>query len=434
MTEIDVLKIISSNLTNRKTSSALSDYDVLCNNINYINTAFKSYIQLLNEIQKKISKEFECDASLNEKYKSDKDLNSILPIINRIVKNSIVVFEKFSNLTESDVRDGACNEYIQAKKFIHYNELITASRQLVDSLISDSYQLCLLEPKNINYHVLVSLSSFNKFASKSISNSIFNDDLKSVITKFEKIHYNKQKNSSITQCAHATFGSKVDYIKSIFGPFPKDSLSDDLKNMFKFASEFAHIGYTSTLFLSSDATDVVFFDEKNRPYLLSMENFSEIKYELLETACWALIGIYTPSILSCLKKILIEELYDKFKLIMMEISSEIEVKIKSRNSSYYFFIKEGLIGSDKDMVLPCICGRVNTIKPPHSRSEYSCKSCGSSFTLLTLEGDPKYIFTTQGPVKVVGCDCPAVEELPDDERDKLLNQWLSFMQEAQEKK
>jgi hypothetical protein len=101
--------------------------------------------------------------------------------------------------------------------------------------------------------------------------------------------------------AFTTFGSKVDHIKSIFGAFPKD-LSDDLKNIFKFSSEFTHIGYTSTLFTSSDAVDVIFCDEKERPYLLSMENFSEIKYELLETACWALIGIYTPSILACLKR------------------------------------------------------------------------------------------------------------------------------------
>jgi hypothetical protein len=63
------------------------------------------------------------------------------------------------------------------------------------------------------------------------------------------------------------------------------------------------------LFTSSDAVDVIFCDEKEWPYLLSMENFSEIKYELLETACWALIGIYTPSILACLKKTLKDESY-----------------------------------------------------------------------------------------------------------------------------
>ncbi|MWP48080.1 hypothetical protein [Gilliamella sp. Pas-s27] len=275
------------------------------------------------------------------------------------------------------------------------------------------------------------MSSFNKYASKSISNAMFNDDLRSALTEFENVPYNQWKNSSITQCAHTTFGSKVDHIKSILGAFPKDSLSDDLKNIFKFSSEFTHIGYTSTLFTSSDAADVIFIDEKKRPYLLSMENFSEIKYELLETACWALIGIYTPSILACLKKILKEESYDKFELIMMKISSVIKRKIKSRNSLYYFFIKDGLIGSDKDMVLPCVCGRINTIKPPHESSEYSCKSCGSSFKLIALSDDPKYIFTSNGPVKVIGCDCPEIEDLPDNERKKLFNQWLSYMQKEE---
>lgn len=432
MTDIEILKIISRHLTDKKNSSALSDYDVLCNNINYLNTAFKSYLQLLSYSQEKISEEFESDASLNEKYQSDKDLNSILPIINRIVKNSIVILKKYSALTKSDVREGVTMEniHLQAKRFDHYNELITASRQLVDSLISDSYQLCLLEPKNINYHVLVSLSSFNKYASKSISSTMFNDDLRLALTEFESFSQNQWKNSSITQCAHTTFGSKVDHIKSTLGGFTKESLSDDLKNIFKFSSEFTHIGYTSTLFTSSDAVDAIFCDEKKRPYLLSMENFSEIKYELLETACWALINIYTPSILACLKKTLKEDIYRQFELTMTMMSTVIKRKIKSRNSKYYFFIKDGLIGSKKDMILPCVCGRVNIIKPPHESHKYGCKSCGSSFTLYSLEGDPKYIFTTNGPVKVIGCDCPEIEDLPDDERNKLFNQWLIYMQEA----
>jgi hypothetical protein len=106
--------------TNKKNSSALSDYNVLCNNINYLNTAFKSYLQLLSETQEKISKEFESDTSLNEEYKSDKDLNSILPIVNRIVKNSIVVFEKFSNLTKSDIREERqYGKYPYARKKVH---------------------------------------------------------------------------------------------------------------------------------------------------------------------------------------------------------------------------------------------------------------------------------------------------------------------------
>lgn len=431
MTDIDILKIISNNLTNKKNSTALSDYDVLCNNIHYLNTAFSDYTSILSSTQIEILASFQNDDLLNDDYKSDKDLNAILFIANRIIKNGVVIFRKFSDLTKPDDRENITFSNIneKAKTFRDYNELITASRQFFDSLISDSYQLCLLEPKSINYHVLVSLNSFNKYATESISRTIFNDELRNALSELEALPYNQWKNSSITQCQHTTFGSKVDYLKSILGEYPKTSLADDLKNIFKFSSEFTHIGYTSTLFTNSNAADVVFGDEKGVPYLLSMENFSEIKYELLESACWALISIYTPSILACLKKTLIQSSFEKFEKKLVNLTTIIQRKIKTRNSEYYFFIKDGLLGSTKDMVLPCICGRVNIIKPPHKSHLFGCKSCGSSFTLIALSGDPKYVFTGSGPVKVIGCECPEIEELPDNEREELFKQWLSHMQD-----
>jgi hypothetical protein len=48
------------------------------------------------------------------------------------------------------------------------------------------------------------------------------------------------------------------------------------------------------------------------------------------------------------EKDLKDESYDSFELIMTKMSSVIKMKIKSRNSLYYFFIKDGLIGSDQD--------------------------------------------------------------------------------------
>lgn len=431
MTDIDILKIISNNLTNKKNSTALSDYDVLCNNIHYLNTALSDYISILSSTQLDVFHSFQKDDLLNENYKSDKDLNAILFIANRIIQNGIVIFRKFSDLTKSDDRKNTTLSNIQekAKTFRDYNELITASRQFFDSLISDSYQLCLLEPKSINYHVLVSLNSFNKYATESISRTIFNDELRNVLSVLESLPYNQWKNSPITQCQHTTFGSKVDYLKSIQGEYPKTSLTEDLKNIFKFSSEFTHIGYTSTLFTNSNAADVVFSDENGVPYLLSMENFSEIKYELLESACWALISIYTPSILSCLEKTLVQPSFEKFEKKLTSLAAIIQRKIKTRNSKYYFFIKDGLIGSTKDIVLPCICGRINVISPPHESHLFGCKSCGSSFTLIALSGDPKYVFTENGPVKVIGCECPEIEELPTDEREELFKQWLSHMQD-----
>ena len=47
MNEIDVLKKISSNLTERKNSAALSNYRVLCSNIAFLNEAFSHAIRTL---------------------------------------------------------------------------------------------------------------------------------------------------------------------------------------------------------------------------------------------------------------------------------------------------------------------------------------------------------------------------------------------------
>ena len=47
MNEIDVLKKISSNLTERKNSAALSNYRVLCSNIAFLNEAFSDAISTL---------------------------------------------------------------------------------------------------------------------------------------------------------------------------------------------------------------------------------------------------------------------------------------------------------------------------------------------------------------------------------------------------
>jgi hypothetical protein len=52
-------------------------------------------------------------------------------------------------------------------------------------MISDAYQLIILEPKELNYHVLVSLNSFNKYVTKSIRQALFKADIENSLTEFE---------------------------------------------------------------------------------------------------------------------------------------------------------------------------------------------------------------------------------------------------------
>ena len=51
MNEFDVLKSISENLSERKFSAALNNYQVLCNNVEYVNNLFRWALESFSEIQ-----------------------------------------------------------------------------------------------------------------------------------------------------------------------------------------------------------------------------------------------------------------------------------------------------------------------------------------------------------------------------------------------
>jgi hypothetical protein len=53
--------------------------------------------------------------------------------------------------------------------------------------VSDAYQLTLLDPKETNFQVLTSLNSFNKYATKSIRQALFNSAVQNSLTEFENL-------------------------------------------------------------------------------------------------------------------------------------------------------------------------------------------------------------------------------------------------------
>jgi hypothetical protein len=423
MNEIEVLKKISSNLTDRKSSAALSNYTVLCNNIAFLNRAFSHSITTLRNIHRKITAAIQNDALLNGKYKSGNDLNAFIPIVARVQLNSFSVFDKLCLLTTPDYRAGIDIGNVSAlsRGFEEYNNLVTATRQYIDSVVSDSYQLYLLDPKSFNYHVLVSLNSFSKYATKSLNHALFNADVESALKEFGTIKFKDWGKSHITECKHLTFAQKVDFLFSVHGGSPDPNLPDDLKNIFKFSSEFTHIGYISTFFTSTTGAEVIFGDDDG-PYLPSTENFSELKYKILETAIKALFVLYIPSLSKCLDKLLLKTKAEDLISELNDAAKQLSKAISSRNSKYYFFIKAGLVGSPNSIPLTCMCGTTKNWAPPHKSTELYCVSCGSSFALVEVEGSGGYIITSNGPIKIVGSDVPDFCDLPPAEQNKLLQQ------------
>ncbi len=433
MNEIDILKKLASNLTEKKSVAALNNYEVLCNNIEFSHDLLEKGINYLAFISNEIKNTLDDNNLLNDDYKNGQDLNSFALIIPSLIFNDLEVIKKLSLFTLPDNRTDITTDNVNKlhRGFVDYNNLVTATRQFIDSLITDSYQLQILTPKEFNYHVLLSLNSFEKYATKSIRHGLFNDEIESALTEFRTLSFNNWKNSSITKCQHLTFANKVDYL---FTQLNKTSDSDnkfkdEIKNIFKFSSEFTHVGYISTFFTSKSGSQPIFGSDKG-PYLPSTENFSELKYQILESCINFIYQIYLPSINSSIEKIVSETKKLSIQNHIKNLIHLLSTGIETRNNNYYFFICASLMNDNKIIELPCSCGYKNSWKLPYKKSDLFCIGCGSSFNLIALDGDPGYIFTSNGPVKVIGSSVPEFEDLNKNEKIKLLTQMEEQIQKT----
>ncbi len=422
MNEIEILKKLASNLTERKSIAALSNYEVLCNNISFSHDLLEKGLNYLRYIVYEFKNKLIND-SVRFEYQSDKDLSPFVSIVPRLLSNDLEVINKLSLHTIPDVRDNINESNVEElhRGFIEYNNLVTATRQLVDSLVTDSYQMQLLDPKEFNYHVLLSLNSFDKYATKSLRQGLFNDDVKDALNEFRNLSFRDWKNSSITKCQHLSFANKVDFLFSELNRnTPEDDFfREEIKNLFKFSSEFTHIGYISTFFTSESGSQPIFGGDKS-PYLPSTENFSELKYQILETCINFIFKIYVPSIKFCVDKMVLENESKSIVECLDNLIKMLDYGIKTRNNNYYFFVCSSLIGSDNTIELPCICGHINKWKPPHDNSDLFCIGCGSSYNIMAMDGDPGYIITSNGPARVIGSSAPDFKDLPFSKQQELM--------------
>lgn len=434
MNDVDIFKVIAENLSERKSTAALNNYQVLCNNIDYVNKTFEFELLYLKAMQKEISVNLKNDSLLNADFldptKSEFYFRNILP---RILLNDINIYEKFLLNTMPDNRRNIKLENVSElrRSFIDYSDLVTAARQYIDSLISDVYQLLVLDAKSLNYHVLLSLNSFNKYATKSIKEGLFNTDINNILGEFEKLSYKQWKSSPITQCMHPTFAEKVDFIFTQLNIIGEDVLKEEIKNLFKFSSEFAHIGYISTFFSSTYEKEIIFADDIG-PYLPSTENYSELKYQILETAMKFFYIVYIPTLVYCYNKVFKNSFSNDLEINLKERIKDVSGRLQTRNNKYYFFIVNGLIESEDTIPLKCMCGTTRIWEAPHNMNKLFCENCGSVFRLLAVDKGAGYILTSEGPTKPIGADLPEFHELPYEKQVKILKQCEKIGKKANE--
>lgn len=433
MNEIDIFKKLASNLTERKSVAALSDYEVLHNNISFSHDLLEKGLSYLNYIVSEIKNITSTDESLQIKYQSGNDLNSFVLVIPCLLSNDLEVIRKLMLFTIADSHEEIDVDNVGKlhKGFIEYNNLVTATRQFIDSLVADTYQMHLLDPKEFNYHVLLSLNSFEKYATKSLRQGLFNREVEEALLEFRTLNFRDWKNSSITKCQCPTFANKVDYLFSQLNlNTDEDNIfKEQIKDLFKFSSEFTHIGYISTFFTSQSGSQPIFGSEKNS-YLPSTENFNELKYQILESCINFILKVYAPSIKTCVEKVLLKSFYISISNDLDKLISMLKYGMETRNNNYFFFVCESLISSAETIDLPCICGYINRWKPPHENSALFCKGCGSSYNIIAMDGDPGYIITSNGPIKVIGSSLPDFQDLSLEQQQEIMNQVAALREDT----
>jgi len=424
MTALDILTRIGNNLSERKSTAALSNYEVLCNNITHLNDLLSAALADYVAIRKETEALLGTFALLEGDFAAGSPKFPFTKIVPRILANGVAILEKFLHETQPDKRDGISVDNVGVLKrgFPEFSNLATATRQAVDSLVSDSYQLSQLDPEELNYHVLVSLNSFDKFVTPSIRHALFTDELVDALNELRGIPFHQWKQSPITRCQHQTFAQKVDYILPLLADYSPANLGDLLKDTFKFTSEITHIGYVSTFFSTSAESEVIFADDHG-PYLPSTENFSELKYELLVVCCALFSEVYLPCVLRAITMIVGAQNAAPISARIATVIQVIREGVKTRNAKYYFLIKSGITRKSESILLPCKCGRENRWDSPFKTSDLYCKGCGSSFNLIEIEGDSGYVFTSAGPIKVIGSDVPEFHDLPSNKQQTMLRKF-----------
>ncbi|WP_278554664.1 hypothetical protein, partial [Parvimonas micra] len=92
MNEKDVIKSIATNLSEKRSAAALNNYEVLYNNINYVNKLLDNFINNIIHLEKDIENKIKISDNVNDEFKTNASSKFYFrDIIPRILLNDIEV-------------------------------------------------------------------------------------------------------------------------------------------------------------------------------------------------------------------------------------------------------------------------------------------------------------------------------------------------------
>ncbi len=429
----EVLGIIAANLTTVKSTAALGHYPSLRVQTRNLNEGMSASTEALSEIITSLKAALKEDAAVSSEFLDrNNPLCHYRHLAPRIITNLLLITRK---LLRDTPPEPALDVYELDKlhgKFEDFCDLATSVRQFTDTVVETSYQLYALDPKYLNFKVLESLASFVMVAPPSLQAPIYSVELENVVQQFVAMSSRDRRSSDFTHASNEQFPQRVKVLCDALHPSFHDNIEGNLNTVFKFCSDFAHIGYVSTLVIGSDAGQVV-LGGPGDAFFPRAENFAELKWQLLREATVFYADVFLRALLTFTRRSLNEP---SRAPIESSIQSEIDRMLKVFRLTHRILVEpitEGLMGSEVTIRFQCNCGASVEWAPPHHDWDNYCRQCGARFQMHEVPPEIGYVVSADKPGDVTGSSATKIVALPADLRAKLRRIWEIHKESLSEK-
>ena len=420
----DCLKAISDKLTNVKSVAALDHYPSLRVKTRILNDCLRTSSEKVRKVCDRVAGLLSNDAAVRANSRRDSNpLFHYRKIVPQMFQNFHAVVDKLHAATLPAPTLRFEDRGKVEVGFRHFSDLCTSVRQFIDILVQDSFQLLVCDPRELAYEILNSLLTFVIVAPESLQAPIVSDDLQQVVQAFARLSGGKRKNSPFTKADCPTFVGKAEFLKKRLKPSYHRNVVGNTIAIFKFCSDFAHVGYVSTL-ITAHERGGVYMGGPEDVFLPRAENLAKLKQQLLRECVIFYADIYIRAlqrfvgtfIVDAEKTSLIRELESiKDELIKAADQTNIIAKIQP--------ITVGLVGGGKPIMFECSCGAHIEWKPPHHQWDNFCDTCGSRFEMTEVSPKACYAISAQGVGDVVGSVAVPLSSLDSERRKKLNEMW-----------
>lgn len=431
----EVLGVIAANLTAVKSTAALSHYPSLRVQTRNLNDGMAKSIDAISSVLVALKTALNDDASVSDEFRDrDNPLYHYRQLAPRIIENLLLITRKLLKETPPEPSLEVHELEKLHDKFEDFCDLATAVRQFTDTAVETSYQLSALDPKYLNFKVLESLASFVMVAPPSLQVPIYSAELETIVQDFVGMSSRDRKNSDFTHASNEQFPQRTKYLCKTLKPSFHSNVEGNLNTVFKFCSDFAHIGYVSTLVIGSDKVGQYILGGPGDAFVARAENFAELKWQLLRESALFYADVFLRALLVfCCKSLTQTARAPVESSIQMAIDDMAKVYRLTHRTLVEPIVK-GLIGSDTTIGIECNCGGRIDWAPPHHAWDNYCGTCGARFEMHEVPPEIGYVVSAQGPGDVTGSSATKIADLPDDVRAKLKRIWQIHKESLSAKK